>query len=153
MNISVKFLFISLATLSLFAHVVPGAEIYRWVDENGNVHYSDKPESENAVQVPVSNHISEPDNSRIRKRQRLLDVMDEERQEKNKTREDILTATAERKLKCDQVTKRLQQFLESGFLYEETDDPFNPRILSSEEKNSAIESARQDVQRWCGSGN
>ena len=153
MKVSFSIFTITFVCLSVITQPVIGAEVYRWIDENGNVHYSDRPNSDDAEQIPILNGQSEVDNSRLRKRQRLLDVMEEERQEKNKAREDMLATAAERKQKCDQVTKRLQQFQESSFLYQDTDDPLNPRILSAEEKNSAIESTRREVQKWCGTSN
>jgi hypothetical protein len=153
MNVSVQLIAISFLFLSVSNHHVKSAEVFRWVDEDGNVHYSDVPQSDSAEKISISDQKSKVDDERIRKRQRLLDVMLEERQQKNNERENLRVAAEERKRKCDQVNEKLQQFINSGVLYEDTGDPLNPRVLSSDERNIAIEYTRREVQQWCGTKN
>lgn len=65
---------------------VPGisAEIYKWTDENGNVHYADSPGIQNAEKIEIKKSQAEdPRLRRQRKRQlRMLEIYHEERQEK-----------------------------------------------------------------------
>jgi hypothetical protein len=46
--------FVILMTVALFsASLAAGSQVYRWVDEDGNVHYSDRPPPGNAERVQI----------------------------------------------------------------------------------------------------
>jgi hypothetical protein len=144
----IKFTFL----LSILLAACPAtAEIYRWTDEAGRVYYGDKPEGMNPEQLRISNSrpVNKTELERIKKRQRLLDVMDEEREERKKNEEEVRLAREKRLTDCDLARKNLNQALTSGYLFEKTDDPLNPKILSEEERMSATTDAENEVKEWC----
>mgnify|MGYP002624697585 CR=1 FL=1 len=60
------------------------AAVYKWTDENGNVVYGDKPPSKNADRIKIQSS-PELDNAtleRLENQQKLLDVMQQERDNK-----------------------------------------------------------------------
>ena len=66
------------------------AEIYKWVDDNGNVHYGDKPVA-NSEQLNIvtdeapTNKLSKKE--RAERRQNLIDAFEEDRQAKKEQQE------------------------------------------------------------------
>ena len=74
--------------LLLVSPLAVEAAVYKWVDENGKVHYGDKPvTSQPSVEIQIDDTSSSPaysgnDMSREEKRERLLQAMEEDRLEK-----------------------------------------------------------------------
>jgi hypothetical protein len=147
---AVRLLAILLLTLAAPCRLSP-AEIYKWVDANGDVHYGDQPPDTGAESVHVPG--DQPDvnlEQRLVRRQRLLDVLEEER-ERHKletARQNDMRLT--REANCRTATGILNAMLDSAYLYEKTADPYNPKILTLEERDAAIERASRDVANWCG---
>ena len=79
--------------LGLIASVAAHAGVYKWVDENGKVHYGDSPQaSQPTVEMNVDETTTEPSFSedvlsREEKRERLLQSMEEDRIEKQEQRD------------------------------------------------------------------
>ena len=73
-----------LLLLSLLFLQPAHGEIYKWVDENGKTQYGDRPSSENADVIQLKKETFDSGNlsERADKRQKLLDVLQEERKEK-----------------------------------------------------------------------
>ncbi len=70
---------------SLFCLSNANAEVYKWIDENGKVVYGDKPTSSDASKIkikkaPVQDSVVQQRNE---KQNKLLDVIQEEREERN----------------------------------------------------------------------
>ena len=55
----------------------------------------------------------------------------------------------QQKLKCAEVIKALQEKKDASFLYEETDDPNNPKFLSNEERKSEEEKHVKYILKNC----
>jgi hypothetical protein len=143
---------LALLILSLPQPLPSAAEIYKWTDENGKVHYGDQPDGENAVQVHVS---KEPVRDgaleqRMENQQQLLDVFDEERQRNKQSVLEQKAALEKRQFNCQTAKKNLEAMVNSSRVYEKTGDPYNPKILSDEEREAATSRARKDVAAWCG---
>lgn len=127
------------------------AEVYKWTDESGRVHYGDKPPDDSAVPVeirksPPSEHDME---KRRQKRRRLLEVFDEERRREKKEREAARREEEKRSKRCAEARKQLEKIINAGFLFEKTDDPRNPRVLTEEERSAETERLRKQVEKWC----
>ncbi len=138
-------------TLLLFLsmNLVSAAGIYKWTDADGNIHYGDRPQ-ESAHEIKV-NTGHKPDPQRRehqQKRDRLLEVFDEERQEKRANKAQIAQLKAEQQQKCFEAQKRLEQYKTAGYLYK-LDDDGNRTILEDEEHASALENAQDSVDHWC----
>jgi Domain of unknown function (DUF4124) len=141
-----------LVPLITYAAMTPlSAEVYKWVDEKGKTHYSDKPHDEKAetVQIKKTPELDPTHKSRAEKQRRLLKVLDEERQE---TKQRKAAATAEkhkREANCAKAKKELQNMKNASFLYKESNDPKNPLIYSDKERAHFTEEAKKAVQHWC----
>lgn len=151
----VKYYGVTVLFYLLLANIayVPGisAEIYKWTDENGNVHYADSPGIQNAEKIEIKKSQAEdPRLRRQRKRQlRMLEIYHEERQEKQQL---LAKAEQEKKLRktnCARTKAELETVNNTSFLYEETDDPLNPHIISDEAREQVIARMESYLKRWC----
>ena len=94
----------------LFFLIVPiaaNAGVYKWVDENGKVHYGDSPQvSQPTVEMNVEETAPEPSFSedllsREEKRERLLQSMEEDRLEKQEKRDIQKAENEKNRQKCN----------------------------------------------------
>ena len=140
-----------LLVLLLVISLSSSAEIYKWVDENGNTHFGDKPPNQAAEEIEISTKATVDDDmeERRQKQQRLLEVFDEERQEKKAKKAEQKQEEIKRKAKCSEARKYLQEVKDAGFLYNDTGDPNNPEILSNAEREKTTAKAQARVERWC----
>ena len=127
------------------------SEVYKWIDENGKVVYGDKPASNNADEIKIKNtrNPDQHDVDRYKKQQKLLDVMQEERDAKIALKREELEKQAQQEQKCAELRARLQKMKEASMLYEETDDPFNPKIISDEERKNEEKKYEEYIKGNC----
>lgn len=122
--------------LSVFIMDSLCAEIYKWVDKEGKVIYGDKPESENVDEIKIRK-VSEQDSAtqeRHKEQDKLLGIMQEERDEKNALKKKEKQKKQEQRRLCAKAGRKLQKIKDAALLYEKTDDPNNPRIFSDKER-------------------
>lgn len=128
------------------------AQIFKWMNETGRVHYSDRPQGDSAVALVISNSVPPDETDKVRhaKRLRLLKIMAEERETRLQAREIARVEARRLEYNCSLSRTRLQAILNASYLYEESDNPLNPRVLSFEERARATADARTAVEKWCG---
>lgn len=113
------------------------AETYRWVDEEGKTHYSDRPvQGAQEVKVRVPGDVAEPAPAET------TGVSAPEKSE-------VGTETgAEIRAKlCNDAKERLASYEKADGMYEDTAE--GRRTLSVDEQVEAIVKARQSVQQTC----
>ncbi len=127
------------------------AQVYKWVDENGKTHYSDKPQGENAkaIRLEKTPALDSDHDSRVEKQRRLLEVMAEERQETKQLAAQRAAEKLKREANCAKARKNLQDIMKASFLYKKSNDPLNPIVYSNEERNDITMQAKKAVQDWC----
>lgn len=143
--------YLLLALIACTAATPLSAEIYKWVDENGKTHYSDTAHDEKAETVQIKNtpELDPGHDVRKQKQQRLLKVLDEERQQAKQQKAEVAAAELERKANCSKARKDLQNIQNASFLYKKSDDPLNPTVYSDEERAKIAEDAKKAVAHWC----
>lgn len=115
-------------SILLCAGFVQAAGLYRWVDKDGKVHYTDRP-IENAELIggkpaaPEATEESEP-----------------------KTDEEL--ADEARTQKCELAKQRLEQYQQAGSLFSQ-DEFGNKRTLSAEEQVQSIVDMQKQVEAFC----
>lgn len=147
-NVPNKFLII---IFFLFCLSNANAEIYKWIDENGKVVYGDKPISSDAEQIkikktPVQDPVVQQRNE---KQNKLLGVMQEEREERSALRKEEKKKNDEHKKMCADARKALQKIKNARFLYEKTDDPNNPKIMTNEERKAEEIRFENQIKKNC----
>ncbi|MGH8496057.1 MAG: DUF4124 domain-containing protein [Gammaproteobacteria bacterium] len=136
------------------AATIAAADVYRWVDADGQVHYSDRP-ARNAERLDVESRPT--DAARIRDQQERAAALTAARgvregQESAQAAEQASAEAdiaAQRAVNCETARQRLQTYDTAHRLYRPQEDG-GREYLSDEELDAARADARLDVDEWCG---
>jgi hypothetical protein len=137
-----------------WASLVSGAGVYKWVDEQGRVHYGEKPPARTQAQemqlkaAPLDDAPVEDEAARRDKEQRLLRAFDEERTQKKEQQQKSREEQEQRQRNCVLARDRLRRYQNASSLYN-LDKKGERRTLSEAERAASEQQARQDVARWC----
>ena len=125
-------------------------EIYKCADATGAVQFSDRPCSGVSTYIGKKTApppAQEPD-EQLQKTRRLLDAMQQEREQAKREQAQQKAAAEKRKHECLNARDDLRNITQAGHLYR-LDEEGNRVILSDEERNRATEAARARVAQWC----
>lgn len=136
-----------LTTALLVITNISCAEIYKWVDENGKVHFSQTPPDEAAEKIEVPDNQTPIDqgdfNKTKEKNRRYLEYLRQERQEKNarKARQDEKQAKLD--ARCKSKLADYQGLQAGGRFYE-----FNSKGERIYLSNDQIAEAKKELQQF-----
>ena len=138
-----------MAVLLIGANTATG-EVYKWVDEDGNVHFGDRPQADDAqvIDPKPAPPASTGARQRYERTQRVLEAFTAERKEREDARHARREEAEERKRKCSVAQAEQQRRETSAHLYYR-DDAGNKRIIEGAEYDAAIKDARDAVTHWC----
>lgn len=141
----------AIALLALLAAVAVQAQVYRWVDEQGKVHYGERPPG-GAKASPVEDKIATPQGTANPKADAAQQERDFQRRrierEQKEAREQ---RTAEKsKQACERERSRLATLRNARRVTAGVDDKGDRRYLSDPERTDAIGSQEAAVARACG---
>ena len=141
-----------LASLSMAA----SADVFRWVDPQGRVHYSDRPEAENAVRVVgVATHASDSAAIAARmqaesdQRAKLAAQENQQRADQSAAKAVQNDVTKSREDQCKEAKERYRVAIESQKLYRVGKDG-ERQYLTSQEIDEARLNSRKDMDTVCG---
>lgn len=123
------------------------ADIWKWVDEQGNVHYGDTPEREYAVNAELVRHTSgkrsgSTSSSSRTNTSRGKDIDPEENSEEGRAREDAQAYY------CKQAKDIYRSYVGAPRLYRTNEDG-QREYLSDEEAAATLANAEASVEEWC----
>jgi hypothetical protein len=128
------------------------AGVYKWVDEQGRVHYGDRPASDNAGEVRIRDQGgSEPSAdsvSRHEKQQRFLRAREEDREEKKQARAKNKRKKLEAKRNCEQAKKEYDKYRHAGAIYDKGKGG-ERKYLSFKAREEYEKSLAAEVKKWC----
>jgi hypothetical protein len=143
-----------LAACCLAASLSASAEIYRWTDEAGRVHYGERPPGDGAEPVvvrpsPAGGAAAPSEAQRRERQQRLLESFEYERARRAEQRAEAARLADRRARDCRQVQAILRRLDHAGPVYV-TDADGSRRYLDDAER--AAEKARLEptYERACG---
>ena len=93
---------------------VANAEVYRWVDENGKVHFGDRPPANSnarALDMPESDSSQTPsvsDQERKERQKRLVEALEEERRIKEQKKQEEEARAAKREAYCRRLLAKVK---------------------------------------------
>lgn len=127
------------------------AEVYKWIDENGKTVYGDKPTSDDANLVEIKTNTKQDKNfqERNEKQKKLLNVLKEERDEKRRLKGEERERKEKQEAQCTKIKKELQEIKDASLLYDDTDDPNNPRIYSDDERKAEENKYSNYIKEHC----
>lgn len=141
-----------LATVALLAVAMPlDAQVYRWVDADGNVHYTDRPPPEvdaERMSIEVQPTDLEATIEAQRDREENLSLRDQDRED------DEHDAEAERRDRenlarsCQQARERVSR-IESARRLSRVDEQGNRHTYDEAERAAALAEARAQAAEWC----
>jgi hypothetical protein len=140
------------ALFVVLAALPAAADVYRWVEKDGRVHFGDRPPPGSAerITVPVAPAPDAGLKHRRLKQRRLLDAFEEERQLQGQAAKEAAQEAERRRQFCRQAQHRLRGIEASRRVYE-LDEHGNRayRWWDDNEKQQATAEARQAVQQYC----
>lgn len=152
---------LSLAVLGL---QTASAEVYKWIDAEGRVYFSDRPPQAGAETVPMpgtqagpagapanasADAPSDTPEERLEKQRKLLHAFEEERRQKRDTQEQERQDQAERQQNCVLARDNLQSLEQASSVYRL--GPDGERIFLDEaQREQSLAGARAAVEQWCG---
>ena len=151
MNRKILVLVLSAAALTTSAFA---GEIYRYVDEQGNVHYVDRPTGESGEErlgITYSGTSSAAVTAQVKHRRDYMEALDEARGERESRREAEAQARAEmeaRAAKCQESRARLESYLQAHRLYRQ-DESGEREYLDDQQILEARRKAEEAIQEHC----
>lgn len=137
-------------------NTVDAAQVYKWVDEDGQVHYGSKPKSKDAKEIEIKNRYIDSGNvpaplstqERVNKQKKFIDAMDAENKsiseakKKKKEQEELKIS------RCNAARDQLRRREAASALYD-LDEKGDRVLLNKKQYEIAMEQARARVQKWC----
>lgn len=134
--------------------VCSAGEIYKWTDEEGNVHYVDRPVGSGSFErVDIVSR--DTDNSAVQAR---LDARREAREtadqeaaaaEPEKTKEELREEQLAREDRCQSYRDKLDTFLTAQRMYRETEGG-EREYLDEDQQREAREKVEEKIAEYCG---
>ncbi len=136
-----------------FSGAALSGDIYKWTDEDGNVHYEDRPTGD---QVELVAFTRSTDSSAVRASIDARHANEAARADKRSKRDETAQEAADAQLAADQRVKkcedsrtRMETYLTSRRLYKEGEA--GERVyLDDAQIMDARADAQEDIQKYCG---
>jgi hypothetical protein len=137
--------------------IAAAAEIYKWVDADGNVQYGDRPSgAESEVQLQIASKPTNPERiqaqttARLEQQANARELASEAaaNEPQGPSEEELRNEARERAEKCTMYRARLEKFVQSRRLYRA--DANGERVyLDEAETQAARESVQHQVEEFC----
>lgn len=139
----------------LASSVAVGGEIYKWVDENGNVHYEDRPLGETNVEHVAEVRSRNTDTAAVaarvdeQRKARAVAAQVESEAPPEMSKEELRAEKQARLEKCQSYRTKLQAFLTAPRMYKE-DEAGERNYLEEDQIMEARSKVEDKIQEYCG---
>jgi len=146
-------LLIAISLLCATTFSVAG-KIYKWTDSEGNIHYGERPPTNQAKQIkvpkapPYSGKPAAKPGSQTDARKTLLDAFDKERTDKAEATAKSDKEKAIQDKNCSNARKRVASLNIGGRIYNITEEGERTYLNDDEIKNRLAD-AQKAVEKWC----
>lgn len=128
-------------------------QVYRWVDKDGHVHYSQTPPASTDVNAQTVNIAPPaPDPTSLQNEQKLAQqIQDQNKQNQDsqqKAQQDA-QQKAQQQQQCDAMHQRLQVLVQSGRVAA-IDAQGNKNYMSDDDKAKQIQDLQNEINKECG---
>ena len=126
------------------------AEVYRWVDEKGQVHFGDQARdaSTPAIRPHAKPATQTEQQQRMQKTRKLLNAYRIERQQLREQKAEQKEQEAKRKRDCIQARDNLRKYTDYGNVYQLGEDG-KREYLSEKQRAALLQRSREAVARLC----
>ncbi len=141
------------AVLLFLSLPIAQAEIYKWVDDNGQVHYSEQaPDSKRSSKEIHIRHAPQAPlvspEQRRQQRDNLLRAFDEERQLRNEAKAKKEQDEARSRKNCIWARDKLKNYERATVLYN-LDEQGERVYLSDAQRSRSEAKLKSQVEKWC----
>lgn len=146
----------TIVLLMLFPSAIM-AQVYKWVDEDGQVHYSSEPPSAAATQMNVD--MPQPDDAsrqaaqeRLERQKRWLEGREEEKrvkQEQKQRREQEKQAKREHESNCAKLKLEMDDIKKGGVIWYDLDEKGERVYLSDQDLDARLAEMEQTYKANC----
>lgn len=142
-----------MAALGMLIALNASAAIYKWVDEEGKITYSDQPQGNNAVAVDirVSQPAADDDDTGKDNQSQAAGKPEAEAQPPQagpQNNEPPKLSRKEKRARCADARKRLQAITARNRV-RERDASGNTRYLTEKERQARLRQARKNIRKYC----
>lgn len=147
-----------LAAMMIGNLVMAQAEVYKWTDAEGRVHYGDEPPSDSIPEFRVKPPpVLTPDSDfsgaqgereRRDKQRRLLDSFEADRREREAAEQERKQVAARRKKNCRTARSRLRSAQDANLIFD-YDKQGNRIFYDKAQREAYLKRLREDVSTWC----
>ncbi|NIM28244.1 MAG: DUF4124 domain-containing protein [Gammaproteobacteria bacterium] len=142
-----------LATMALtLALTTAGAEVYKWVDADGKVHYGDrKPASggaANVIELQPAPAVDADHAARSLQRHRLLEAFEAERAKRRQADADAAAAKRERDEACTRARRQLAELQRAHIVYTENESG-ERNYMSDDDRRTAAGGVQAWIDEHC----
>lgn len=137
-----------------FAGSVMANEIYKWTDENGNIHYEDRPRgatTEQRLSLTYQRTDSSAVQNRIQSQMSAREAREEAKTaaaEAEQEAADEAAAEAERQQACERARDSLERYMQARRIYR-TDANGERVYLDDTQRQEARQKAEDQVSEFC----
>ena len=125
------------------------AEVFKWVDANGKVHYSDRKNDASAVELNVSTgaaslgQSSQNVEQRLMQQKKYLNYLESERLERKEKRAKVEQQKAKQKKYCTSLQDQLRSYIEENVRWYELNEESGERSFISDDD---LEKRKQELR-------
>jgi len=140
-----------LLILLLGISIQGSAEVYKWVDANGETHYGEKPGDVNATEVQIQGAPQADVDLRKQneERDKLLKVYEEERNVRNEEKRKAEEEKSKNRGKCLMVENDLKDMRQGGLRYYDLDEKGERKYISDTELEQRIRQMQEYHDQHC----
>jgi len=136
-----------------FSGAVLAGEIYKWTDDDGNVHYEDRPLGDEVERLDVfsrstNNATVQASIDARRERETVRSDARSKREEDKQTAAEAKVASEQRAANCEKSRARMQNYLAARRLYNQ-DDAGERVYLDEDQVMAARDKAQEQIQKYC----
>ncbi|HVC28996.1 MAG TPA: DUF4124 domain-containing protein [Gammaproteobacteria bacterium] len=141
-----------LTTVALTCLAAHADQAYRWVDAQGNVHYSQTPPPDAVTKAKLVDIVPQPMNAAgAEQQQQLVKSMDAAKEAKQKTAaaaQQQAQQKAEKQQTCDAARKRLQGYMQAHKVITNANSA-NPTYYTGDDLVKFRQQAQEQVDKLC----
>ena len=142
---------LSLILFFCFSSAANSGQIYKWVDENGKVHFGDRPnsnQSQQEVELKPLNTVGSGDSSRKTTQQKMLNSFQKRREEEAKNKQQQRQLRIANQQKCRMSKARLANIENASGVYTMGSDG-KRKYYDSNKRENIVAKKKRDISRYC----
>lgn len=141
--------------ICLLASCIASADIYKWTDEDGQVHYGEKPKERASEPMVMPKHYKKPltpppnENQRLENIRKWTDARQKEREQEKLKNAELEKKKAEIDKRCNALKNELADMERGGVSWYRLDEAGQRQYYSDKEIANQENELRQTIKKNC----